>query len=214
MADDPRHEAIVSALRKAIKGTRLALFERITPQGDTTSERFNAELHDGTRVVFERRTTAVQRTDAFSRASDGSTLPLPDGEYRLKDGAAFRVVGGQIDFDAIMSDPDGYTPFKEYNAWKEVVAFENPLLSLPDPLSITDVVRFVAADDRSYYAVQQGVGRPYQAYVVVDQVLTPLADGEYPLPGGRRFKVVSGDVHEASLSDLKVYAYESTRLPR
>jgi hypothetical protein len=58
------------------------------------------------------------------------------------------------------------------------------------------------------------VDRPYQAYVVVDQVLKALPDGVYPLPGGRRYKVEGGDVHKDSLSDLKVYAYESTRLPR
>ncbi len=214
MADDPKHEAIVSALHKAIKGSPLALFERIVPEGDTTSEHFNAELHDGTYVVFERRTTAVQRTDAFSRAKDGSTKPLADGEYRLKAGMKFKVEGGRIDFDALMKDPDGYTPFKEYHAWKEIVAFENPLLSLENPLAITDVLRFVAADDKSYYAVQQGVDRPYQAYVVVDQELKRLPDGVYPLPGGRRFKVEGGHVHPDSLSDLKVYAYEGTRLPR
>ena len=214
MADDPRHDAIVSALHKAIKGTPLELFERIVPEGDTTSEHFNAELADGTPVVFERRTTAAQRTDAFSLAKDGSTKALADGEYRLKGGLAFKIVAGRIDFDAIMKDPNAPTPFKEYHAWKEIVAFENPLLSLENPVGITDVVRFVAADDKSYYAVQQGVQKPYQAYVVVDQKLKRLADGTYPLPGGRKFRVEGGNIHPDSLSDLKVYAYEGTRLPR
>jgi hypothetical protein len=214
MAEDARHDAIVSALRKAVKGSPLALFTHITPEGDTVSERFNAELDDGTTVVFERRTTAAQRTDAFTRAQDGAARQLADGEYRLKDGARFRVVNGRIDFDAVFADPDGVTPFREYHAWKEVVAIDNPLLSLSDPLAVTDVVRFVAPDDKSYYAVQLGVNRPYQAFVVVDHTLKALADGEYPLPGGRRFRVESGHVHEASLADLKVSAYESTRLPR
>lgn len=214
MADDPRHDAIVSALQKVVKGTPLELFQRIVPEGDTTSEHFNAELHDGTPVVFERRTTAAQRTDAFRVAKDGTTKPLLDGEYRLKGGMTFKIVAGKIDFDGIMKDPNAPPRFKEYHAWKEIVAFENPLLSLENPLSITDVVRFVAADDKSYYAVQQGIDQPYQGYVVVDQKLQRLADGAYPLPGGRRFKVEGGDITRDTLSDLKVYAYEGTRLPR
>ena len=72
----------------------------------------------------------------------------------------------------------------------------------------------MAADDKSYYAVQQGVDKPYQAYVVADQKLKRLADGAYPLPGGRRFKVEGGDITRDTLSDLKVYAYKGTRLPR
>ena len=217
MAEDPkdvRHEAIRSALHKAVKGTPLALFTHIVPEGETVSERFNASLADGTTIVFERRTTAVQRTDAFRRADDGAVRALEDGEYRLKDSGSFRVVNGRIDFDAILADPDGVEPFRQYNAWKEVVAIDNPLFSLPDPALVTDLVRFLAPDNQSYYAVQQGVNKPYQAFVVVNHVLKPLADGEYPLPGGRHFKVASGNVHSESLADLKVYAYESTRLPR
>jgi hypothetical protein len=214
MSDDARREAVRSALHKAVKGTPLALFPHIMPEGETVSERFNATLNDGSSVVFERRTTATQHTDAFLRSEDGRLHPLEDGEYRLKEGISFRVVNGHFDFDAILKDPDGVEPFRQYGAWKEVVAIENPLFSLPDPSLITDVVRFLAPDDKSYYAVQLGANGPYHAYVVVDHQLKPLADGEYPLPGGRRFKVQSGYVHEGSLADLKVYAYESTRLPR
>jgi hypothetical protein len=214
MSDEPRDEAVRSALHKAVKGTPLALFPRIMPDGETVSERFNATLEDGSTVVFERRTTATQRTDAFLLDKDGNVHALKDGEYRLKDGIGFRVVNGRFDFDAILKDPDGVEPFRQYAAWKEVVAIENPLFSLADPARITDVVRFLAPDDKSYYAVQQGADQPYHAYVVVDHRLVALADGDYPMPKGRRFTVQKGLVTEKSLADLKVYAYESTRLPR
>lgn len=214
MSDDARRNAVRSALHKVVKGTPLALFPRIVPEGETVSERFNATLDDGSTVVFERRTTATQRTDAFLRSSDGKLHTLKDGEYRLKEGINFRVVNGRFDFDAILKDPDGVEPFRQYGAWKEVVAIENPLFSLPDPSLITDVVRFLAPDDKSYYAVQLGANKPYRAFVVVDHQLKILADGEYPLPGGRRFIVKRGHIQKSSLADLKVYAYESTRLPR
>jgi hypothetical protein len=214
MADDARRDAVRSALHQAVKGTPLALFPHIVPEGETVSERFNATLDDGATIVFERRTTATQRTDAFSRAADGSVHPLKDGEYRLKQGITFRVAGGRIDFDAILKDPDGVEPFRQYGAWKEIVAIENPLFSLADPSLVTDVVRFLAPDDKSYYAVQLGADKPYQAFVVVNHALSPLPDGEYPLPRGKKFRVEHGNVHEGSLADLKVYAYESTRLPR
>lgn len=213
MTDEARRDAVRSALYQAVKGTPLALFPHIVPEGQTVSERFNATLDDGSTVVFERRTTATQRTDAFIKAEDGAARQLKDGEYRLKQGIRFTVVDGRIDFDAILKDPDGVEPFRQYGAWKEVVAIENPLFSLENPSLITDVVRFLAPDDRSYYAVQLGAGRPYQAFVVVNHALDPLPDGEYPLPGGRRFKVERGHIHDESLPDLKVYAYESTRLP-
>jgi len=214
MSEDARREAVRSALHKAVKGTPLALFPHIVPEGETVSERFNATLDNGSTVVFERRTTATQRTDAFLRSADGKLDTLKDGDYRLKEGINFRVVNGRFDFDAILKDPDGVEPFRQYGAWKEVVAIENPLFSLSDPSLITDVVRFLAPDDKSYYAVQLGANGPYHAYVVVEHQLKALTDGEYPLPGGRRFKVEKGFVHEGSLADLKVYAYESTRLPR
>ncbi len=214
MSDDARHEAVRSALLKAVKGAPLALFPHIVPQGETVSERFNATLEDGSTVVFERRTTATQRTDAFLLSGDGKVDPLKDGEYRLKEGVSFRVVNGRFDFEAILSDPDGVEPFRQYGAWKEVVAIENPLFSLPDPARITDVVRFLAPDDRSYYAVQLGTNLPYHAYVVIDHRLEVLPDGDYPLPRDRRFKVEKGFVSDDSLANLKVYAYESTRLPR
>jgi hypothetical protein len=214
MSDEARRDAVRSALHKAVKGTPLALFPHIMPEGETVSERFNATLDDGSTVVFERRTTATQHTDAFLRSEDGKLHALKDGEYRLKEGIQFRVVNGRFDFDAILKDPDGVEPFREYNAWREVVAIENPLFSLPDPSLITDVVRFLAPDDKSYYAVQLGANQAYHAFVVADHQLKVLSDGDYPLPGGRTFKVEKGFIHEASLADLKLYAYESTRLPR
>lgn len=214
MTEKARDQAILSALHKAVRGTPLGRFPRLTAEGDTVSEKFNAQLEDGTNVVFERRATAIQVTEAFHKDEDGASHQLQDGDYRLKDGAPFRVAGGRIDFDAVLSDPDGVEPFRQYGAWREVVAIDNPLFSLSDPLSITDIVRFVAPDGNSYYAVQKGQNRPYQAYVVVNHALRALADGEYPLPGGRTFEVASGEVHTASLADLKTYAYESTRLPR
>ena len=214
MSDESRDKAVRSALYKAVKGTPLALFPRVMPEGETVSERFNAKLEDGSTVVFERRTTATQRTDAFLVAKNGKLRVLNDGEYRLKEGIGFRVVNGRFDFDAILKDPDGVEPFRQYGAWKEVVAIENPLFSLANPERITDVVRFLASDDRSYYAVQQGVNQAYRAYVVVDHQLVALKDGDYPVAKGRRFTVKKGLVTKKSLADLKVYAYETTRLPR
>lgn len=214
MNQTPRDKAILSALHKAVRGTPLALFPRLTADGDTVAELFNAQLDDGTNVVFERRATAIQVSEAFVRGKDGEVHPLKDGDYRLKQGAAFRVSNGRIDFDAVLADPDGVEPFREYGAWREVVAIDNPLFSLPDPLSVTDVVRFVAPDGKTYYAVQTGVDSPYQAYVVENHALRPLADGKYPLPGGKAFRVESGKVHDASLPDLKTCAYAGTRLPR
>jgi len=214
MSDESRDKAVRSALYKAVKGTPLALFPRVMPEGETVSERFNAKLEDGSTVVFERRTTATQRTDAFLVAKNGKLRALNDGEYRLKEGIGFRVVNGRFDFDAILKDPDGVEPFRQYGAWKEVVAIENPLFSLANPERITDVVRFLASDDRSYYAVQQGVNQAYRAYVVVDHQLVALKDGDYPVAKGRRFTVKKGLVTKKSLADLKVYAYETTRLPR
>jgi hypothetical protein len=213
MSKKPEHSSVRSALLKAARNTPLGLFENLTPAGDTASERFNAELEDGTKVVFQRRTTAVQQTDALRQADDGSSQRLPDGTYKLADGTRFTVNGGRIDFGTIMADPDGVEPFREYHAWREVVAIDNPLLTLSDPSSITDVVRFLAPDGNSYYAVQQGVDKPYHAYVVADRALRPLTDGSYPLPAGRSFKVEGGTVHGESLADLKLYAYKSTRLP-
>jgi hypothetical protein len=214
MTDEARYEAIRRALDKAVKRTPLSLFGRLTPEGETVAERLTGHLENGTEIVFESRTSAVQRTDALMRKNDGTIVPLADGEYRLRDGPVFRVVDGQIDFEAVFSDPDGTEPFREYHAWHEVVAIENPLLSLADPSEITDVIRFVAPDENSYYAVQHGVGQSYQAFVAERRELKPLTDGEYPLPGGRSFRVEAGDVHPDSLGELKVYAYQSTRLPR
>jgi hypothetical protein len=219
MADEARHQAIRSALSKAVKGTPLALFEHLIPVGDTTSGSLRTELDDGSKVVFERRITGVQTTKAFRRTEDGGNPPLEDGEYKLKGGVPFHVVDGRIDFDALLDalvadDPHPQFPFKEYHAWPEVVAIGNPLHSLADPLSVTDVVRFLAPDGNSYYAVQQGLNRPYQAYIVADHALRPLADGDYPLAADRSFKVESGDVQDASLSDVKIFAYQSSRLPR
>jgi hypothetical protein len=208
----PVHHAILSALHRAVKGTPLALFERVRPGGDTVTESFNALLEDGTEVVFQRRTIAVQRTDALSRGKDGASVPLRDGWHRLKDGIVFEVIQGQIDFEAVLKDPDGYQPFREYAAWKEVVAIDNPLLALSNPLDITDVVRFLAPDGNFYFAVQSGAGRPYQAYVMEGRALRPAADGRYPLSGGRAFSV-QGGVLSAGLNDVKVFAHESTRLP-
>jgi hypothetical protein len=214
MTDEPRHEAIRRALDKAVKRTPLSLFGRLTPEGDTASERLTGHLDDGTEIVFESRTSAVQRTDALVRKDDGTIVPLADGEYRLRDGPIFGVVNGQIDFDTVFKDPDGTEPFREYHAWREIVAIENPLLSLADPSEITDVIRFVAPDENSYYAVQRGVDQSYEAFVAEGRQLKPLLDGEYPLPGDRAFRVEAGRVHPDSLPDLKVHAYESTRLPR
>jgi hypothetical protein len=152
-----------SALSKVVQGAPLALFPRIVPEGETVSEHFNATLDDGSTVVFERRTTATQRTDVFLRSADGNVSALKDGQYRLKQGIAFRVADGRFDFDAVFKDPDGVEPFRQYGAWREVVAIENPLFSLPDPSLITDVVRFLAPDDKSYYAVQLGAGQAYLA---------------------------------------------------
>ena len=108
MSDESRDKAVRSALYKAVKGTPLALFPRVMPEGETVSERFNAKLEDGSTVVFERRTTATQRTDAFLVAKNGKLRALNDGEYRLKEGIGFRVVNGRFDFDAILKDPDGH----------------------------------------------------------------------------------------------------------
>jgi hypothetical protein len=54
MSDPTREQAIKSALLKAVRGTPLALFQHLRPEGDTTAERFNAQLQDGTNVVFAR----------------------------------------------------------------------------------------------------------------------------------------------------------------
>jgi hypothetical protein len=213
MSDKPQESTVRSALLKAVRNTPLGLFENLTPAGDTASERFNAELEDGTKVVFERRTTAVQQTDVLRQADDGSSAPLPDGTYKLLDGTRFTVIEGRIDFTTILADPDGVEPFREYHAWREVVAIDNPLLTLAEPSTITDVVRFLAPDGNSYYAVQQGTDNPYHAYVVADRVLKPLADGSYPLPAGRSFRVEGGTVRGESLADLKLYSFKSTRLP-
>ena len=213
MTEKPSHKAIVSALHRAVRGTPLSIFTRLAPGVDTASEHFNGELDDGTKVVFQRRTIAVQITEALSRAADGSNHRLSDGAYRLKDGVEFQVVDGHIDFDSVFKDPDGFEPFREYGAWREVVAIENPLLSLPDPSAITDVVSFLADDSNFYYAVQSGLDKPYKAYIAIDHILNPLQDGQYPLRGGRKFQVAGGMVHPDSLNDLKVHAYETTRLP-
>lgn len=110
MADDIRDDSIRRALSQAVRGTPLSLFDQVTPQGDTATEQFSAVLDDGSKVVFQRRTVAVQHTEALL-AEDGDLVsPLPDGEYRLADGASFRVVEGRIDFDAVFADPDGYEP--------------------------------------------------------------------------------------------------------
>jgi hypothetical protein len=213
MTGGDRHEVIRRALDRVVKRTPLSFFERLIPETDTASERFNAHLDDGSEVVFECRTTALQRTDALRRRKDGANEALPDGEYRLREGPAFRVSDGRIDFDALFADPDGVEPFRQYGAWREVVAIENALLSLPDPAEITDVIRFVAPDGNSYYAVQRGADQPFQAFVAKGRQLESLEDGEFPLPGGRSFSVKAGEVSADSLADVKVCAFDSTRLP-
>jgi hypothetical protein len=105
MSEKSIHNAILGALHKAIKGTPLAFLSRLTPAASTTSEQFNGELDDGSQVLFERRITAIQCTDALRRAKDGSSQPLGDGTYRLKDGSEFRVVDGHINFDLVLGDP-------------------------------------------------------------------------------------------------------------
>jgi hypothetical protein len=212
MDKKPTHNAIVSALQRAVKGTPLSLFGRLKPGNDMSSEQFNGLLEDGTEVLFQRRTIAVQQTEALSRNKDGSSQPLPDGAYRLKDGVGFKVVSGRIDFDSVFADPDGVEPFRQYGAWRETVAIDNPLLSLPDPLAVTDVVRFVGADDNFYFAVQTGLNKPYQAYVARNQILERLPDGKFPLPGKGTFQVKDGNVHSRSISALKISAHENTRL--
>lgn len=214
MADDIRDDSIRRALSQAVRGTPLSLFDQVTPQGDTRTEQFSAVLDDGSKVVFQRRTVAVQRTEALLAEAGDQVRPLPDGEYRLADGASFRVVEGRIDFDAVFADPDGYEPFRQYGAWREVVAIDNPILSLDDPASVTDVVRFLADDGNSYYVVQSGEGANYAAYVVVDRKLRRLSDGTYPLPAGRTFEISGGSVTPDALAKLKVFAQRSTRLPQ
>jgi len=214
MANDIRDDAIRRALGQAVRGTPLSLFDQVTPQGDTATEQFSALLDDGSKVVFQRRTVAVQRTEALL-AEDGDRIrALPDGEYRLAEGGTFRVVDGRIDFDAVFADPDGVEPFRQYGAWREVVAIDNPLLSLEDPAAVTDVVRFLADDGRSYYVLQSGQRADYAAYVVVDRKLRRLDDGTYPLPAGRTFEVSGGSVTPESLDKVKVFAQRSTRLPQ
>jgi hypothetical protein len=192
--------------------TPLSLFERVRPEGDSIAERFDAQLDDDTSVIFERRTIAIQRTDALLIGKSGTAEPLPDGEYRLKDGITFQVVDGMIDFEQIFSDPNFPEVGPKYNAWHEVVAMD-PLFSL-DPAAITDVIRFVAPDGNSYYAVQRGLEQPYESFIADGRELRVLADGDYSLPGDRTFRVENGAVHANSLADLKAYAHESTRLPR
>jgi hypothetical protein len=213
MSDKGRDDALRRALQKVVMRTPLSLFERVRPEGDTVTERINAQLSDDTSVVIQRRTIAVQRTDVLRIGKTGAAEPLPDGEYTLKDGITFQVVDGVIDFDQLFSDPNFPEVGPKYQAWHEVVAMD-PLFSLPDPAAITDVIRFAARDGNSYYAVQLGLGQPYQAFVVDARHLRPLADGDYPLPGDRTFRVEDGSVHPKSLADLKAYAYDSTRLPR
>lgn len=210
---NPEHDSILSALHRAVKGTPLSLFERVRPGGDTVVEQFNAVLEDGREVMFQRRTIAVQRTDAITRGRDGASVTLQDGRYRLKDGIVFDVIEGMIDFGAVLKDPDGEQPFRQYGAWKEIVAIDNPLLTLSNPLAITDVVRFLAPDGNFYFVVQSGAGKPYQAYVMAGRTLQPVANGRYPLSHGRAFSVEGGTLHAGSLNDVKVYAHESTRLP-
>ena len=60
-----KDDAIRRALEQAVRGTPLSLFDQVTPQGDTASEQFSAVLEDGSKVVFQRRTVAVQRTEAL-----------------------------------------------------------------------------------------------------------------------------------------------------
>src|SRR3954471_10140118 len=107
MSDDVRDGAIRRALGQAVRGTPLSLFDQVTPQGDTATEQFSALLDDGSKVVFQRRTVAVQQTEALL-AEDGDRIrALPDGEYRLAEGATFSVVGGRSDFDAGVAHPGG-----------------------------------------------------------------------------------------------------------
>src|SRR3954454_2917818 len=91
MSDDVRDGAIRRALGQAVRGTPLSLFDQVTPQGDTATEQFSALLDDGSKVVFQRRTVAVQQTEALL-AEDGDRIrALPAGEYRL---AGWRVRAG------------------------------------------------------------------------------------------------------------------------
>ena len=92
------------------------------------------------------------------------------------------------------------------------MAIDNPLFSLPDPTAVTDVVRFLADDGRSYYVVQAQEGG-YTAYVVEGRQLRALEDGTYPLPAGRTFEVKGGSVADEAIGQIKVFAHRSTRLP-
>lgn len=210
---DKTRNAIVTALRRAVEGTPLGFLAKVGPAAESSSEQFNGLLDDGTKVVFRRRTIAVQQTEVLVTGGGGDGRSLPDGVYRLKDGVPFRVEKGRIDFDQVLRDPDGYEPFRQYGAWRETVAIDNPLLSLPDPMAITDVVRILAPDGLFYFAVQHGAGQPYRAYAMKERRLEPLADGRYPIEKNKRFEVVDGALSPKSLASFSAAAHALSRLP-
>lgn len=210
---DKSRNGIVDALRRAVEHTPLGFLAKLGPAAQSSAEQFNGVLDNGTKVVFRRRTVAVQQTEVLATGADGPGRSLPDGVYRLKEGVPFRVEGGRIDFDLVFKDPDGHEPFRQYGAWRETVAMDNPLLSLPDPLAITDVVRILAPDGEFYFAVQHGAGKAYRAYVMKDRTLAPLEDGRYPLAKNKRFEVSGGALSAKSMAGFSAVAHELTRLP-
>ena len=223
MAEEPRQSAIRSALHKQTIGAPLSSFAQLVPDAKPDSERLHAKLDDGATVVFERRSAAVHGTIVRRRAEGGSDHVLEDGVYRLTSGIAFQVVGGTIDFGLVLAEPGSrvsdpnappMNPHPPYQAWKEVVAImDDLLLTLGDPAAITDVIRVVAPGGENYYAVQLGLEKPYQAYVVTNGALSPIRSGEYALSERQKFRIEDGEVHPQSLKDLKAFAHERTRLP-
>jgi hypothetical protein len=118
-----------------------------------------------------------------------------------------------VNFDAVFKDPDGVEPFRQYGAWREVVAIDSPLLSLPDPLEITDLIRLPATEGRFFFAVQYGEGTAYRAFEVKGRTLEPVADGRYTVDHGTQFAVAEGKIHADSLPGFKAAAHALTRLP-
>jgi hypothetical protein len=169
-----RNRMLRLAVASALAGTPLALIGHLAhAKTEGLVESFIGNLKDGTPIMATRQDHNNETVHVFTRAGDDSYQRLPDGKYALDDGYEFVVKNGTLDYDAAV--PDGYA------AWKEVVATPPNWLGDVEKKILDYALYNVGGDD--YAAIQWADGKGYyQAYLVKDDKLIPLSDGQYPLP--------------------------------
>lgn len=204
-----RKAAIVAALASAVAvATPLTLFSRLANATAINSTvRTYERLDDGSELIIINRRQENNAIEVFRRDTESGQAAFPqDGEYRLANGYRFEVVRGTVNADWVASDGGG---FQQYH--QQTNPFSDTAYPTYSPEQ-TDRLRFTDASGEQFLVIQNGLGRPYEAYVVDREGRGRLANpGDYQLGNawGSTFQVRDGGIVEpADLAVLKLGAYE------